>query len=126
MPQPTCPGCRERDQRIARLEKQVAELVAKVHDLEVRLGQNATNSSLPPSANPPDAPKPVVKKPTGGKPGGQPGHPAHLRVRLPPERLQEIIHYFPKVCESCQAALPAESGPKDPQPIWHQVAELPK
>jgi transposase len=126
MAKPTCPGCRERDHRIARLEQQVAELIAEVRDLKARLGQNASNSSLPPSANPPDAPKPVVKTPTGRKPGGQPGHPPHLRLRLPPERLQQTIHYIPQVCEECQAVLPAKPGAKDPQPIWHQVAELPK
>jgi transposase len=124
MPKP-CPGCRERDQRIARLEQQVAELIAEVRDLKARLGQNASNSSLPPSANPPDAPKPVVKTPTGRKPGGQPGHPPHMRLRLPPERLKQTILYIPKVCEDCQAALPATPGSKDPEPIWHQVAELP-
>jgi transposase len=125
MPDPTCPGCRERDQRIARLEEQVAELTAAVRDLQARLDQNASNSSMPPSANPPDAPKPVVKTPTGRKPGGQPGHPPHLRQRLPPERLKEVIPYIPKVCGACQATLPAKPGPHDPEPIWHQVAELP-
>jgi hypothetical protein len=68
----TCPGCLERDERIAALERRVAEL-------EARLGTNATNSGLPPSANPPSAPKPVTKKRTGKKPGGQPGHPPLLR-----------------------------------------------
>src|SRR5476651_925905 len=125
MPDPTCPGCRERDQRIARLEEQVAELTAAVRDLQARLDQNASNSSIPPTANPPDAPKTVVKTPTGRKPGGQPGHPPHLRQRLPPERLKEVIPYIPKVCGACQATLPAKPGPHDPEPIWHQVAELP-
>jgi transposase len=124
MSEPTCSGCRERDQRLARLEEQLAELTAEVRDLKARLGQNASNSSLPPSANPSGAPKPVVKKPTGRKPGGQPGHPPHMRVRLPFKRLKEVIHYVPKVCEDCQAALPAKPGPKDPEPVWHQVAEL--
>ena len=59
--------------------------------LEARLGQNASNSSLPPSANPPDAPKPVVKAPTGRQPGGQPGHPPQPRVRLPAAQVQEVV-----------------------------------
>jgi hypothetical protein len=63
----TCPGCLERDERIAALEPRVAEL-------EALLGTNATNSGTPPSANPPDAPKPVLKNCTGRKPGGQPGN----------------------------------------------------
>jgi transposase len=113
-----CPGCLERDERIAALERRVAEL-------EARLGTNATNSGLPPSANPPDAPKPVTKKRTGKKPGGQPGHPAHLRRRLPPERLDEIIPFVPDRCSRCQEPLPRHPGPADPEPTWHQVAELP-
>ena len=71
----TCPGCLERDERIAALERRVAELEALVRDLTARLGANASNSSIPPSANPPQAPKPVIKKKSKRKPGGQPGHP---------------------------------------------------
>ena len=66
----TCPGCLERDQRIAALERRVAELEALVRDLNARLGTNATNSGTPPSANPIGAPKPVLKKKSQRKPGG--------------------------------------------------------
>jgi transposase len=114
-----CPGCRERDARIAALERRVA-------DLEARLGQNASNSSLPPSANPPAAPKPVTKEPTGRTPGGQPGHAPCQRVRLPAERVHEVVRYLPTHCRRCQAPLPAEPGPDDPEPTWHQVTELPE
>src|SRR5262249_11700754 len=55
----TCPGCLERDQRIAALERRVAELEALVRDFLDRIGTNATNSGTPPSANPPQAPKPT-------------------------------------------------------------------
>jgi hypothetical protein len=78
----TCPGCLERDERIAALERRVAELEALVRDLTARLNTNATNSGTPPSANPPNAPKPVTKKRTGKPPGGQPGHTAQQRLRL--------------------------------------------
>jgi transposase len=124
---PTCEGCRERDARITVLEQQVAELIAEVRDLKARLGQNASNSSIPPSANPPQAPPPVVKQPTGRKPGGQPGHTAHLRLRLPPERLTEPIHhYWPETCAACQHYLPQVAAADDPEPLWHQVVELPE
>ncbi|HEV3445152.1 MAG TPA: IS66 family transposase [Gemmataceae bacterium] len=107
--------------------KRIAELDARIRDLEARLGQNASNSSIPPSANPPQAPPPVRRKPTGRKPGGQPGHTAHLRMRLPPERLTETtIHYCPDICEACQDDLPSAPGPDDPEPRWHQVVELPE
>jgi transposase len=121
----TCPGCLERDDRIAALERRVAELDARLRDLQARLDANATNSSTPPSANPPGAPKPVAKKPTGRKPGGQPGHPAHLKRRLPPERLAQTIVFVPSHCDRCQQPLPHDPQPHDPEPTWHQVAELP-
>jgi transposase len=122
---PSCPGCRERDARIAAREQRVAELEAQVRDLLARLGQNSSNSSLPPSANPPQAPKPVVKQPSGRKRGAQPGHLPHLRQRLPADRLRRVVRYVPTHCGRCQAGLPAEPGPQDPEPRWHQVAELP-
>jgi transposase len=116
---PACPEC-------AQLRKRIAELEALVRDLQERLNRNSSNSSTPPSANPLDAPRPVVKTPSGRKPGGQRGHPGHHRHRLPPERVQQIVPYVPTICTSCQAALPAEPGPGDPEPTWHQVAELPE
>jgi transposase len=131
--QPECPGCCERDAQIARLQQQVADLTeqltrlaTRIRELEARLGQNASNSSMPPSANPPQAPPPVRKQPTGRKPGGQPGHTAHLRTRLPPQRLTEpIVHYRPEICVACQHPLPTTPTPDDPAPRWHQVIELP-
>jgi len=122
----SCPGCLERDARIATLERRVAELEALVRDLTTRLSANATNSSTPPSANPPGAPKPVTRKRTGKKPGGQPGHPPRLKRRLPPERLHQVIPFVPTHCDRCHAPLPPEPGPDDPAPSWHQVAELPE
>jgi transposase len=56
MAEPTCPGCRERDAVIAPLLQRVAQLERRVAELEGRLGRDASNSSLPPSANPPGAP----------------------------------------------------------------------
>lgn len=125
MAEVTCPGCWERDARIAVLERRVAELEALVRDLTARLGTNATNSSTPPSANPPQAPKPVTKAPTGNKPGAQPGHPAHLKRRLPPQRVTRTLSFVPARCDRCQEPLPPHQGPDDPEPTWHQVAELP-
>src|SRR5690349_14451209 len=121
----SCPGCLARDAEIADLKRRVAELEALVRDLTARLGTNATNSGTPPSANPPGAPKPVTKRPTGKKPGGQPGHPARLKRRLPPERLQKVVTFVPGRCDRCQEALPPHPGLDDPEPSWHQVAELP-
>jgi len=125
LPRTECPECarlrRELDAALAR----IAVLEAQVRELLAQLQRNSSNSSTPPSANPLGAPKPVVKTPTGRKPGGQPGHKGHHRLRLPPERVTTIVPYVPTVCDHCQAPLSAEPGPGDPEPTWHQVAELP-
>lgn len=115
---PQCPGCLERDARIDELERRVAAL-------EARLKTNAANSSTPPSANPLGAKPPVVKKKSKRKRGGQPGHPAHLKQLLPPERVTRTESLVPEICDGCQAPLPREAGPNDPEPKRFQVVELP-
>ena len=98
---------------------------ATVRDLTARLGTNASNSSVPPSANPLTAPKPVVKKKSPRPRGGQPGHPPHLRQLLPPERVHDFKTFVPSHCEHCHAALPARPTPNDPEPTRFQTIELP-
>ncbi len=122
---PPCSGCRERDTRIAALERRVAELETLVRDLTARLGNNASNSSVPPSANPLGAPKPVVKKKSGRPRGGQPGHPPHLKQLLPAERVNEVVTYLPRHCEHCATPLPAQAAANDPEPSRFQTIELP-
>ena len=122
----TCPGCLERDQRIAALERRVAELEALVRDLTARLGTNATNSGTPPSANPPGAPSPSPRSAPARSPAASPGTPPRLKRRLPPERLHKVIPFVPSHCDRCQEPLPPHPGLDDPEPTWHQVAELPQ
>jgi transposase len=126
MSESICPGCVQRDALIVTLRQRVADLERQVQDLQQRLGINASNSSIPPSANPPAAPPPVVKRPTGRKSGGQPGHKGHQRVRLPAQRVRHVIPLIPSHCEACHAALPQQPSATDPDPVWHQFAELPK
>jgi transposase len=120
-----CQGCRERDALIQQLRQELQALRDEVRQLRELVNRNASNSSLPPSANPVNAPRPVTKKPSTRKPGGQPGHEPHLRLRLPPERIRQTIHYRPHRCSGCRRPLPAEASPGDPPPTWHQAAELP-
>ena len=125
-PLASCPECGHLRTTLEKAQQQIAQLQAELHELRSQLNRNSSNSSTPPSADPPGAPKPVVKTPTGRKPGGQPGHPGHHRHRLPPERVQVVVPYIPTTCTQCHATLPAQPGPGDPEPTWHQVAELPE
>jgi transposase len=118
MGEPACPGCRE-------LQRRVAELEAQLRALQARLGVNASNSSLPPSANPLQAPKPVVKPKSKRSPGGQPGHPPHLKQLLPPERVDHVTAFVPAACPRCHTALPEQVSPHDPAPTRCQTIELP-
>jgi transposase len=115
---PACPGCRK-------LAAEVQELREEVRRLTALLQRNSSNSSLPPSANPPGAAAAVKKPRSGRRPGGQPGHPPHLKQLLPPERVTRVVPIVPERCEHCDAALPVQVGPNDPEPTRHQVAELP-
>jgi transposase len=113
-----CPGCIERDARIAELERRLAQL-------EARLNTNSGNSSTPPSANPLGAKPPVIKKKSKRKRGGQPGHPPHLKKLFPPERVTRIKTFVPQACAGCGSTLSREAGPGDPEPKRFQVVELP-
>ena len=121
-----CLRCAELEGLLRAALGRVAELEQRVRELEARLNQNSSNSSMPPSSDPPSAPKPAKKQPTGRKPGGQPGHPGHHRTRLPPERVNHVVDYVPGSCRGCGAGLPFERQAGDPEPTWHQVAELPE
>jgi transposase len=126
VPLASCAECAQLRAAWDQALKLIADLRAEIHELRSQLNRNSSNSSSPPSVDPPGAPKPVIKTPTGRKPGGQPGHPGHHRHRLPPERVNKIVPYVPTICTHCQAPLPAAPGPGDPEPTWHQVAELPE
>jgi transposase len=103
----------------ARLRQENAELKARVADLEARLNQNSSNSSRPPSSDAPAVKRAPDRPATGQKRGGQPGHPRHERVRLPPTR---VVDHKPARCDGCQRPLAGD----DPDPAWRQVWELPR
>jgi transposase len=131
---PTSPGLSPEEQRrllaenaelkatVAELTALVAKLLKNVEELKAKLGQNSSNSDLPPSQDPPGAPPPVKKKRSRRKRGGQPGHKGHHRALLPPERVDETIPIKPDHCRRCRASL---SG-TDPEPRRHQVTEVPE
>jgi transposase len=99
-------------------QQRIAALEQRLRELDERLGQNSTNSSKPPSSDGP-AVKRRPPRPLGQRPkGGQPGHSRHLRPLLPPDQTYELR---PRQCRRCGHALQGD----DPQPLVHQVLELP-
>jgi transposase len=98
-------------------------LQKRIAELEHRLNLNSTNSSKPPSSDPPAV---KVKRrpplpPSVRKRGGQLGHKRHTRALVPPEQLRETFEVKPTHCGGCGASLQGE----DPDPVRHQVAEIP-
>jgi transposase len=100
-------------------EQRLAALQRRVADLEQRLGQNSTNSSQPPSADPPTVKRAPPRVPSGRRSGGQPGHALQRRPWLEPT--QPPVPLQPVACRHCGQALHGA----DPQPLRHQVLELP-
>ena len=92
--------------RVDALTQRNGELEARIADLEVRLGKNPRNSSMPPSAeglSKPPAPSRAERRAAKRKPGKQPGTDGkHLaRVACP----DEVVGHAPAACESCGADL---------------------
>ena len=103
-------------------EQRLAQLESRVKDLENRLKLNSTNSSKPPSSDPIGLKRKPPSPPSKKKRGGQPGHPKAHRALVPPEKVRDTINCIPSSCRRCGHKL---SG-KDPEPLIHQVAELPR
>jgi transposase len=100
----------------------VESLLERIRNLEARVGLNPQNSSLPPSTQHPHArPKPPKRK-SKKKRGGQPGHEKHERPLIPTEQCDDVQTLKPTECRRCSDKL---SG-NDPEPLRHQVWELPE
>jgi transposase len=93
----------------------------RIAELEERVNKNSTNSSKPPSSDPPSVKRRPPTPASGKKRGGQPGHRHHPRALVPPERLRQVIECKPPECKRCGDELHGD----DPEPIRHQVAEVP-
>ena len=121
-----CAGCAALQEQVRQLQALLAQQQQEIRELKARLDQNSSNSHKPPSSDPPwTGKRPAPKKPSGRKPGGQIGHEGHWRHRLPPQRVDEVVHHVPKLCRRCHAALAQNPSVNDPPPSWHQVADLP-
>jgi hypothetical protein len=99
-------------------ERRIAELEAEI----ARLKKTPRNSSLPPSSEHPHAKPPPDKPKSKKNRGGQPGHEKHERALIPAEQCTEVIAHKPHACRRCGCKLAGS----DPQPLRHQVWELPE
>jgi transposase len=99
----------------------VDSLERRIAALEERLGRNSTNSSKPPSSDPPSVKRRPPAPPTGRRRGGQPGHRRHDRSLVSPGEVRRVIDCKPPKCRRCGDELHGD----DPEPIRHQVAEVP-
>lgn len=94
----------------AALREIVAQLTARLAELERQLGLNSGNSSQPPSSDglkkPPRTKS--LREPSGKPSGGQPGHPGEtLRAVAEPDVIQD---HYPTQCATCGAPLTSEAA----------------
>jgi len=108
---------------IAQQEEQIRQLKQQLADTTAQLNTNSSNSSLPPSSDrfhgkrrPPTPPDQSRKQR-----GAQPGHPRHQRLLVRPDQVHQTIPCIPTTCRRCGKPLTGN----DPDPLRHQVAELP-
>jgi transposase len=92
-------------------EEQIELLAAKIAGLEKKLGQNSSNSSLPPSSDrgprppKPESPNRAARRALGRKPGKQPGSPGHHLAQV--EHPDHVEVHAPPCCGSCGGDLGA-------------------
>jgi len=121
-----------RDARIAELEAalgardaQIALLLKRIEKLEEKLGQNSSNSSMPPSTDRGKNPNrtPGTKSSGTRSPGGQKGHRGTSRELLPPEQVDEFVDHAPDTCGGCGRRVPKNALVN---PTRHQVIDTPR
>jgi transposase len=113
---------KHRDERIVKLEKEVAELKQTIHHLTeqiAKLSKNSSNSSKPPSSD-------IVKPPKDNRSkkrhrqGGQPGHPGVNRQPFTSDQIDQTLEVPAGACDcGCRCR-----GKKLDQVRIHQFAEL--
>src|SRR3981189_2960982 len=72
-------------------EQRLAQLEARVNDLENRLKLNSTNSSKPPSSDPIGLKRKPPAPSSGRKRGGQPGHRKAHRGLVPAQKIPQAL-----------------------------------
>lgn len=83
--------------------------------------RTSSNSSKPPSSDPPSYKSKPSREPKGRKRGGQPGYQGSTRWLLPASEVDHLVELRPPACAGCGRRLRGD----DPQPVRHQVSEVP-
>lgn len=100
---------------------QIDDLKAELDELRERLGQNSSNSSMPPSNDPPHHTNTTPTQSKGRKRGGQVGHRGNSRKFKLISEVDRVIDLKPVSCADCGQLLLGE----DASPARHQVSEIP-
>lgn len=98
----------DKDELICRLwplQFELAKLMARVTELEIRLAKNSRNSSKPPGTDGLAKPAPKSSRVASVfKQGGQPGHKGTtLKRTATPDEV--VIHSVPETCDACGTSL---------------------
>ena len=108
-------------EEIEELRVKLTALATELAQLRERIGRSSRNSSKPPSSDGPGFKPPERRKGSDRKRGGQPGHPGSGPELLPIERVDEVVEHHPQACRRCGQLLDGV----DPEPLRHQVIEIP-
>ena len=113
--------CQTQQLEIEQLREQLTALASELANLRERIGRTSRNSSKPPSSDGPGFKPPDRRKGSGRKRGGQQGHSGAGPELLPTESCDDVLDHHPDACRRCGTLLQGE----DPEPLRHQVIEIP-
>ena len=110
----------------AALQETIAVLLARVAELERRLGLNSSNSGRPPSSDGLHKPKREprtrsLRERSGKPPGGQTGHKGETLRQV--DAPGDTVEHYPEACSACGSAL---SGMMSTGYGARQVFDLPE
>ena len=100
------------EEQFAGRDRMIADLEARIRELEAQLNQHSGNSSRPPSSDGPNQrPKAKKGKQKGKKrsPGGQTGHQGRT-LKMVPSQEATIENHYPTACGACGGKLDGQTS----------------
>jgi transposase len=124
------------EERIAQLEKenaelraklaeayqQIAQLAERLQQVEGQLAKDSHNSSKPPSSDGPGRKFRSQRQRSEKQTGGQPGHAGHTLMQVASP--DEVVRHRPLVCASCQQPLEGVAGQLKERRQVHDLPEV--